>query len=420
MQWLVKLHLTNRVASGLLFSLFLQPYIPHMRRILTILTFSVLTVISVSGQGIEFFHGTWEEALMKAKAEDKIIFVDAFATWCGPCKRMAASTFPDVEVGKLFNQHFLSLKIDMEQGMGLEFRKKFPVNAYPTLLFIDYDEELIQQSVGAKSPADLIALGQSIIGKYDKSTKYEAAYNSGDRSYQLVYDYVAALNKSGKPSVKIANDYLTTQKDLTTPENLKFILEAASQVDCQCFDLFEQYKSSISKVVDQEIIDDKVRQACNNTVKRAIEFESPELIGLAADAMKRNIPSEADRFRSDSEIKYALHLHDMSHIEELVNTHVKKYIKNDPASLNQLALDLDKYAADNESCKALALDLAEKAASAKDPSTEYVITYAKLVYKAKGKTEAIQVLDEAMAKYKEPECKECVELRAVKIKFENS
>ena len=127
-------------------------------------------------------------------------------------------------------------------------------------------------------------------------------------------------NKSGKPSVKIANDYLTTQTDLKTPENLKFILEAASQVDCQCFDLFEQYKSDISKVVDEDVINAKVRQACNNTVKRAIEFESPELIGLAADAMKRNIPAEADRFRSDSEIRYALALHDMSRIGDLVNT----------------------------------------------------------------------------------------------------
>jgi thiol-disulfide isomerase/thioredoxin len=391
-----------------------------MRSILIIFTFSFLAGLPAFGQGIEFFHGTWEEALMKAKAEDKIIFVDAFTTWCGPCKRMASSTFPDPEVGKLFNQHFLSLKIDMEQGMGLEFRKKFPVNAYPTLFFIDYDEELIQQAVGAKSPADLIALGQSIVGKYDKSTKYEAAYKGGDRSYQLVYDYVAALNKSGKPSVKIANDYLATQKDLTTPDNLKFILEAASQVDCQCFDLFEQYKSAISKVVDEETINAKVRQACSNTVKRAIEFESPELIGLAADAMKRNLPSEADRFRSDSEIRYALGLHDMTHIEDLVNYHVKKFIKNDPASLNQLALDLDKYAADNETCRNMAIDLSEKASKDKDATTAYIITYANLVYKAKGKSEAIAILDEAMLRYKEPESKECVELRALRIKFENS
>ena len=76
-----------------------------MRSILITFTISFLTTLSVAGQGIEFYHGTWEEAILKAKAEDKIIFVDAFTTWCGPCKRMAASTFPDPAVGVLFNQH---------------------------------------------------------------------------------------------------------------------------------------------------------------------------------------------------------------------------------------------------------------------------------------------------------------------------
>jgi len=383
-----------------------------------------ITLWLVSGnlraQGIEFFHGTWEEALMKAKTEDKIIFVDAFTTWCGPCKRMAASTFPDVEVGKLFNQNFLSMKIDMEKEMGLEFKKKFPVSAYPTLFFIDSDQEVVQKAVGAKGPADLIALGESIIAKYDKSSKYEVAYNAGDRSYQLVYDYVAALNKAGKPSVKIANDYLTEQKDLTTPENLKFILEAASQVDCQCFDLFEQYKSEISKVVDAETINAKVRSACQNTVKRAIAFESPELIPLAADAMKRHIPSEADQFRAESEISYALGLHELSNIGEMVNHYVKKYIKNDPPALHKLALDLDKYATDDQTSQGLCMDISGKAAESKEATTEFKATHAKMVYKYGNKDEAIQYLDESMKKIESEESKDYQALKALRDKMINS
>jgi hypothetical protein len=308
----------------------------------------------------------------------------------------------------------------MEQPMGLEFKKKFPVSAYPTLFFIDYDEVVVQKSVGAKQPADLIAMGQSVTSKYDKSSKFEAAYASGDRSYQLVYDYVTALNKSGKPSIKISNDYLAEQKDLSTPENLKFILEAASQVDCQCFDLFEKYKSQISKIVPQDVIDAKVRDACANTVGRAIEFESPELITLAADAMKRNIPAEADVFRSQSEIHYALVQHDLSKIIDMVNYHVKKFIKNDPPSLHQLALDLDKYAADDQGCRDLAIELSAKAAKDKEATPEYIATYAKLTFKLKGKAEAIMILDEALKKIENVESKEYLNLKGLKTKIENS
>ena len=384
--------------------------------------FICLASSTAISQGIEFFHGTWAEALEKAKTEDKLIFVDAFTTWCGPCKNMAANTFPDPQVGKVFNQNFISLKIDMEKEMGFEFKKKFPVSSYPTLFFIDYDEVEVLKSVGGRGPADLIKTAESVLAKYDKSTKYEAAYAAGDRSYQLVYDYVAALNKSKKPSTKIANDYLNEQTDLTTPENLKFILEAATQVDCKCFELLEEYKPQVIKITSQDAVNEKIRIACSNTVQRAIEFESHDLLVLAGDAMKRNIPSETEMFRSESEIQYALALHDFANIEELVNNHVKKFIKNDPEALHQLALNLNKYGADDKMCLDLAISLAAKATKeAKEDDPKYVATYAQLVNKSGEKQEAIQILDEAIKKYDhdDPENKDLQLLMALKAKIEN-
>ena len=80
-------------------------------------TFCLLTLAFTANAqgGIEFFHGTWAEAKAKAKAEDKLIFVDAYAEWCGPCKRMSAQTFPDPKAGEFFNPNFICLKIDMEK-----------------------------------------------------------------------------------------------------------------------------------------------------------------------------------------------------------------------------------------------------------------------------------------------------------------
>jgi thiol-disulfide isomerase/thioredoxin len=390
-----------------------------MRNKVVLFILACLISGSAMTQGIEFFHGTWEEALLKAKEEDKIIFVDAFTTWCGPCKNMAANTFPDPEVGKLFNQNFISMKIDMEKEMGLEFRKKFDVTAYPTLFFIDYDGTEIMKSVGGRSPADLIKTAESVLVKFDKSSKYAAAYAAGDHSYKLVYDYVVALNKSKKPSNKIVNDYLAEQTDLTTPDNLKFILEAASQVDCKCFELLEKYKTQIVKLTSDEAFKAKIRSACANTVQRAVEYESPELITLAADAMKRNIPGEAELFLSQSNISYALALHDLGHIEEMVNNHVKKFIKNDPEGLHQLALDLNKYGSDQKICLDLAISLAAKAA--KEDNAQYISTYAQLINKSGDRQEAIHILEEAIRKYsnEDQNNKDLQALIALKAKIEN-
>lgn len=388
-----------------------------MQRICAILL-TCLTVLGLRGQGIEFFHGTWEEALLKARQEDRIIFVDAFTTWCGPCRNMAANTFPNEAVGEFFNANFISMKMDMEKEPGLTFRQKFPVSAYPTLLFIDADEKLVQKSVGAKNPTDLIKLAESVVASYDKSYKYAEAYAAGDRSYALIYNYVAALNKAGKPTNKIANEYIATQSDLTTPDNLRFLLQAATQVDCQCFTNFEKYMSRIAALAGQEAVDDQVRKACNNTVKRAIEFESPELLDQAGQAMQRHLPKEADSFSSRSEIQYALALHDIDGLATKVDQYVRKFAKNDPALLHQLALDLEKFAADDSAAMAVALDIAGKAA--KSGETKYILTYARLTYKLSGPEPAVKILDEALERLENKEGADYRDLAALRTKIQNS
>ncbi len=109
----------------------------------------------VFGQGIEFFHGTFDEALEKAKQEEKLIFLDAFASWCGPCKRMASTVFTQGVVGDYFNKSFINFKIDMEQGEGPKLDQKFKVTAYPTLLIISPKGEIVQRHVGGMDPDGL-------------------------------------------------------------------------------------------------------------------------------------------------------------------------------------------------------------------------------------------------------------------------
>lgn len=109
----------------------------QMSKLTFLLFFGLTLSFSATSQGIEFFDGNYKDAFAKAEEEGKLVFVDAFAQWCGPCKRMAATTFKEAAVGDFFNKEFINLKIDMEKGQGLEFRGKYPVSAYPTLMFIN-------------------------------------------------------------------------------------------------------------------------------------------------------------------------------------------------------------------------------------------------------------------------------------------
>lgn len=47
------------------------------------------------GNGITFQNLSFSEALKKAGMENKLLFVDCFTTWCGPCRMLSKHVFTD-------------------------------------------------------------------------------------------------------------------------------------------------------------------------------------------------------------------------------------------------------------------------------------------------------------------------------------
>ena len=147
---------------------------------ISVLIIAFLSFAYVNAQGIEFFHGTFVEAQEKAKKEDKLIFMDCFAEWCRPCKRMAATAFVDAKVGKFFNDNFINVKMDMEKGEGPALQNKYGVTAYPTLLFLNGKGEISQKVVGGQEAAGLLGAGKTALGKLDNSKEFEKEYTAGN------------------------------------------------------------------------------------------------------------------------------------------------------------------------------------------------------------------------------------------------
>lgn len=112
--------------------------------------------------GIQFTEASWKDILKKAKAEKKIIFLDAYASWCGPCKLLQKNVFTQKTVGDLYNNRFINVKMDMEKGEGPALSQVYPLEAYPTLLFIDGNGRVLKKIVGLQTPENLIAIGKSI------------------------------------------------------------------------------------------------------------------------------------------------------------------------------------------------------------------------------------------------------------------
>jgi thiol:disulfide interchange protein len=140
-------------------------------------------------QGIEFKHDvSYKEILSQAKAEGKLVFMDCYTSWCGPCKRLSSQTFPTPEAGAYFNQRFVNAKFDMEQGEGPELAAKFGVRAYPTLLWIDPQTETVKhRAMGFMDPAGLIEQAKQADDATPKLlAQFAEKYKNGDRSLAVL------------------------------------------------------------------------------------------------------------------------------------------------------------------------------------------------------------------------------------------
>jgi thioredoxin 1 len=115
-----------------------------------------------SENGIKFYKGTWEQTIVRSKTEHKLIFLDIYASWCGPCKKLAKYTFSNEEVGSFYNQNFINVSLDGEKGEGAILANKLGITGYPTLLFLNANGEVVKGTMGYHNSKELLELGKSM------------------------------------------------------------------------------------------------------------------------------------------------------------------------------------------------------------------------------------------------------------------
>lgn len=125
-----------------------------MKKLLLLLALTISS-FALSAQ-VKFESGTLRSLIEKASAENKLIFVDCYAVWCGPCKQMDANVFPRKDVGDFMNSNFINAKFDMEKGEGLSIAKKYNISSYPTFLILNKRGEEVGRLVGSSDGPEFI------------------------------------------------------------------------------------------------------------------------------------------------------------------------------------------------------------------------------------------------------------------------
>lgn len=166
-------------------------------------------------EGVNFRDLEYEAALEQAQKEGKLVFVDCYTSWCGPCKNMTNNVFPQKAAGDYFNPRFVCVKYDMEKGKGVELAKKFDIHAYPSFLIIRPDGTVQHKLVGGGELEEFIARVELGLNEETSLIYQHELYQKGGMSKLQLLAYKNALSEAdnSKQAQKIYEELIAQLTD---------------------------------------------------------------------------------------------------------------------------------------------------------------------------------------------------------------
>lgn len=258
-----------------------------------------------AAKGIQFEEKSFDELLAQAKKADKLIFIDAYTTWCGPCKMMSSKVFPREEVGAVYNERFVNAKIDMEKGEGPALAQRYSVMAYPTYLFVNGDSELVHKGLGYIPAEQLLTLAD-VASSDENLLSLNKRYEAGERSSDFVLSYAKTLGEvyEKDKAEQVVADFLATQKDWSSKEIMSLIADNPGQLGGKRFTYMLENAEAFTKLTSayefygnlQNIIIGSYMQA-----ERTRELPEPKLMQAVYE---KQAAAVAKRLSSQYELIY--------------------------------------------------------------------------------------------------------------------
>jgi len=271
-------------------------------------------------QGIKFEESNFTAVLAKAKKENKLVFIDAYTTWCGPCKLMAKNIFPQKTVGDYYNSHFINAKIDMEKGEGIEIAKKYNVKAFPTYLFVDGNGELVHRTLGYVEENDFIQFAKDAGDPGKRLTALKQKFEDGEKDPEFLKNLASlTMYNDAEFAGRVMERYFSSKKELDR-EDVQMLLSVAQNPDSPMYKIFQAKKDEISKIITPqkyEAIDKNIK--ISSVFKKSYNAQSKTWDDnyFLTEAQKFLSKDEAEKILKKAQASRALRDKDFAKYEKL-------------------------------------------------------------------------------------------------------
>lgn len=295
-----------------------------------------------NSDGIAFEDSTvtFADACTKAKAEGKMIFIDCYTSWCGPCKRMAREIFPQKVVGDFFNKTFVCLKKDMEKGEGVELQKKYGVRAFPTLLFLDASGNEVNRIVGAAlDAAKFVEKVKGGLGE-ESLTAMNAKYDAGRRDTAFVYAYLRVLDDAmqSKKAEAVTEELIRGREQTLFTDSALYnaLMRFTEDKDSPAFIFFSNNKDELYKHYPKDDVDWKIWYVWFKTAEKCLRwgedkkyhFSDSVMTAVEKEMAERNVDC-AEKISWNMRARAAQKTGDFKLAADYVQKYHKKYKATD-------------------------------------------------------------------------------------------
>lgn len=246
-----------------------------MKKIISFAICILFTFPLLAQHGVNFRDLSYEQALEQAKQENKLLFIDCYTEWCGPCKKMMNEVFPQKAAGDFFNPRFVSVKFDMEKGEGKELSKKFDVHAYPTFLIVRTDGTVQHKLTGSSDLEGFIERVQKGLEEENTLPYQHQLYAKGEMSKQQLLAYKECLSEANdkEKAAQIYNELLEqlSDSDKMQKEFWGIYEDRSCQIGTPLFNYLLSNLTSIRENVGVEKVDNylfpKYQKALNDYIR---------------------------------------------------------------------------------------------------------------------------------------------------------
>src|SRR3989344_3590459 len=243
-----------------------------------VFSLSLTNYCFAQNRSINFEKESFENIKKEAKNTNKLIFMDGYTTWCGPCKWMDKNVFTNDTVADFYNKNFLNIKMDMESEEGKKIMELFAVKAFPTFLYTNAEGKLIHQGVGSHNSGEFIDLGKEALNPETQIAAFNEKYEKGDRDSEFIYKYIKKLAWASMDYKDISEEHFKTQKEeeLTSRINwnLLFINEYNVDIDSKPFNYLIKNKIKFDKIYTADSVDNKIFNAYSSDFNNVLYKKS--------------------------------------------------------------------------------------------------------------------------------------------------